>query len=105
MITLAIVFLVTGYRGLLALAIAFVVAGLIQYIAHMSFGGISGDVMGASNEIVRLFCPDFLVIYVRFCFSMIAVIMCGGKGSRFITQDNIEKPLARIRGKTLIETS
>ena len=35
---------------------------------------------------------------------MIAVVMCGGKGSRFITQDNIEKPLARIRGKTLIET-
>jgi GTP:adenosylcobinamide-phosphate guanylyltransferase len=35
---------------------------------------------------------------------MIAVIMCGGKGSRFITQDNIEKPLARIRGKTLIES-
>jgi GTP:adenosylcobinamide-phosphate guanylyltransferase len=35
---------------------------------------------------------------------MIALIMCGGKGSRFITKDNIEKPLARIRGKTLIET-
>jgi len=35
---------------------------------------------------------------------MMAVIMCGGKGSRFITQDNIEKPLASIRGKTLIET-
>jgi GTP:adenosylcobinamide-phosphate guanylyltransferase len=35
---------------------------------------------------------------------MMAVILCGGKGSRFITQDNIEKPLARIRGKTLIET-
>jgi GTP:adenosylcobinamide-phosphate guanylyltransferase len=35
---------------------------------------------------------------------MIAVIMCGGKGSRFITQENIEKPLACIRGKTLIET-
>lgn len=34
---------------------------------------------------------------------MIAVIMCGGKGSRFITQDNIEKPLARIRGQTLID--
>ena len=33
-----------------------------------------------------------------------AVIMCGGKGSRFITPDNIEKPLARIKGKTLIET-
>ncbi|MGI0043815.1 MAG: NTP transferase domain-containing protein [Nitrososphaeraceae archaeon] len=35
---------------------------------------------------------------------MIAVIVCGGKGSRFITQDNIEKPLARIRGQTLIDT-
>src|SRR5512145_303102 len=35
---------------------------------------------------------------------MIAVIMCGGMGSRFITQDNIEKPLACIRGQTLIET-
>ena len=56
LITLAIVFLVTGYDGLIALAVAFVVAGLIQYIAHLSFGGISGDVMGASNEIVRLAC-------------------------------------------------
>jgi adenosylcobinamide-GDP ribazoletransferase len=56
LITLAIVFLVTGYEGLITLAIAFVVAGLIQYTAHLSFGGISGDVMGASNEIVRLAC-------------------------------------------------
>jgi len=30
--------------------------------------------------------------------------MCGGKGSRFIAQDNIEKPLACIRGKSLIDT-
>jgi adenosylcobinamide-GDP ribazoletransferase len=56
LITLAIVFLVTGYEGLIALAVAYLVAGLIQYIAHLSFGGISGDVMGASNEIVRLSC-------------------------------------------------
>jgi len=56
LITLAIVFLVTGYEGLIALAVAYLVAGLIQYIAHLSFGGISGDVMGASNEIVRLAC-------------------------------------------------
>lgn len=34
---------------------------------------------------------------------MMAVIMCGGKGSRFITPDSTEKPLARVRGKTLIE--
>jgi adenosylcobinamide-GDP ribazoletransferase len=60
LITMAIVFLVTGYEGLITLAIAFLVAGLIQYIAHLSFGGISGDVMGASNEIVRLSCLIFL---------------------------------------------
>jgi GTP:adenosylcobinamide-phosphate guanylyltransferase len=35
---------------------------------------------------------------------MMAMIMCGGKGSRFITPDRIEKPLAKIKGKTLIET-
>jgi len=60
MITLTIVFLVTGYEGLLTLVIAFLIAGLIQCIAHLSFGGISGDVMGASNEIVRLSCLIFL---------------------------------------------
>jgi GTP:adenosylcobinamide-phosphate guanylyltransferase len=35
---------------------------------------------------------------------MIAVIMCGGKGSRFMTPGRTEKPLARIKGRTLIET-
>ena len=34
---------------------------------------------------------------------MMAVIMCGGRGSRFITPKSTEKPLARVRGKTLIE--
>jgi adenosylcobinamide-GDP ribazoletransferase len=60
LITLAIVLLVTGYEGLITLAVAFLVAGLIQYIAHLNFGGISGDVMGATNEIVRLSCLIFL---------------------------------------------
>jgi adenosylcobinamide-GDP ribazoletransferase len=60
MITLTIVFLVTGYEGLLTFVVAFLIAGLIQGIAHLSFGGISGDVMGASNEIVRLSCLIFI---------------------------------------------
>ena len=60
LITLAIVFLVTGYEGLITLVVALLVGGLIQYIAHLSFGGISGDVMGASNEIVRLTSLIFL---------------------------------------------
>lgn len=34
---------------------------------------------------------------------MIAVVMCGGKGSRMDDSTIIEKPLQMIRGKTLIE--
>jgi GTP:adenosylcobinamide-phosphate guanylyltransferase len=33
---------------------------------------------------------------------MIGLIMCGGEGSRFITHEKIEKPLACVRGQTLI---
>src|SRR6188472_1112508 len=40
-----------------------------------------------------------LVEYV----SMIAVVMCGGKGSRMADSTMIEKPLQMIREKTLIE--
>lgn len=56
MITLPLVFITTGYDGLLTLVIAFVVATVIQCVSQVSFGGISGDVLGASNEIVRLTC-------------------------------------------------
>ena len=44
----------TGYFGLMALTVSLAVAALIQYISNQAFGGISGDVMGASNEITRL---------------------------------------------------
>lgn len=44
----------TRYFGLLALSISLALAALIQYVSNQAFGGISGDVMGASNEITRL---------------------------------------------------
>jgi adenosylcobinamide-GDP ribazoletransferase len=47
-------FLGAGYFGLMALSVSLAVAALIQYLSNQSFGGISGDVMGASNEITRL---------------------------------------------------
>src|SRR6188472_3186994 len=34
---------------------------------------------------------------------MIAAIMCGGKGSRIRQSPNIEKPLLKIKDKTMIE--
>lgn len=44
----------TSYFGLVALTISLVAGAFIQYLSNRVFGGISGDVMGASNEITRL---------------------------------------------------
>jgi adenosylcobinamide-GDP ribazoletransferase len=44
----------TGYFGLMALTVSLALAAFIRYISNQAFGGISGDVMGASNEITRL---------------------------------------------------
>jgi adenosylcobinamide-GDP ribazoletransferase len=51
---LAILFFGSGYFGIIALIISLAVAAIIQFVSNESFGGISGDVMGASNEITRL---------------------------------------------------
>jgi adenosylcobinamide-GDP ribazoletransferase len=50
----AIWFSGSGYFGIMALSVSLAAATLIQYLSNQSFGGISGDVMGASNEITRL---------------------------------------------------
>lgn len=55
-VTLLLVYIASGYDGFLTLIIAFVVTTVILYISRVSFGGISGDVLGASNEVVRLTC-------------------------------------------------
>jgi adenosylcobinamide-GDP ribazoletransferase len=53
-IMLAIVWLASSYAGLIALGVSLAIAGLMKYVSGKSFGGISGDVLGASNEITRL---------------------------------------------------
>lgn len=52
--TLPLVCLATGLTGVVSLCISAMIAMAIHYSANKSFGGISGDVMGASNEISRL---------------------------------------------------
>ena len=44
----------SGYIGFAALVISLILAEIIKYISSRCFGGISGDVLGASNEITRL---------------------------------------------------
>jgi adenosylcobinamide-GDP ribazoletransferase len=53
-IMLAIVWFSSSYAGLAALTISLAIAGLLKYVSGKSFGGISGDVLGASNEMTRL---------------------------------------------------
>jgi adenosylcobinamide-GDP ribazoletransferase len=52
--TLPLVCLATGLIGVVSLCVSAMIAMAIHYSANKSFGGISGDVMGASNEISRL---------------------------------------------------
>lgn len=53
-IMLAIVWFAASYAGLFALAVSLALAGLMKHVSGKSFGGISGDVLGASNEVTRL---------------------------------------------------
>jgi adenosylcobinamide-GDP ribazoletransferase len=53
-IMLAIVWLASSYAGFAALGVSLAIAGLMKYVSGKSFGGISGDVLGASNEMTRL---------------------------------------------------
>jgi adenosylcobinamide-GDP ribazoletransferase len=53
-IMLVIVWIASSYAGLVALAVSVAIAGVMYYASRKSFGGISGDVLGASNEVTRL---------------------------------------------------
>jgi adenosylcobinamide-GDP ribazoletransferase len=53
-ITIPIVYFVGGLVGLYAVGAAVVIAFVLLKIANRSFGGVSGDVFGASNELTRL---------------------------------------------------
>jgi adenosylcobinamide-GDP ribazoletransferase len=53
-IMLPIVWFVSGYAGMAALAVSVALGALLRHVSKRSFGGISGDVLGASNEVSRL---------------------------------------------------
>jgi adenosylcobinamide-GDP ribazoletransferase len=43
-----------GYVGIVSLGGSVLIGMILHYISKRSFGGISGDVIGASNELTRL---------------------------------------------------
>jgi adenosylcobinamide-GDP ribazoletransferase len=53
-ITLILVVTGSGYVGFMSLGASTLIGIIMHYISKRSFGGISGDVFGASNELTRL---------------------------------------------------
>jgi len=53
-ITVVLIFVIEGIMGLLTLGIVIIIGLIILLISYKNFGGVSGDVFGASNEISRL---------------------------------------------------
>lgn len=47
-------YLFFGVKGLLVFLLAYFVCVLILLVSHKEFGGLTGDVFGATNELVRL---------------------------------------------------
>jgi adenosylcobinamide-GDP ribazoletransferase len=60
-IALPLIFFATGLIGMVSLCASVIIAMVIHYSANKSFDGISGDVLGASNEISRL--SSLIVIF------------------------------------------
>ena len=52
--TVASIIILTGFLGLIAIAVALMLALIIRNVSYRSFGGITGDAFGSSNEIARL---------------------------------------------------
>ena len=52
--TVAIVVILTGYFGLITLGLCVIIGLTICRLSNKNFGGLTGDVLGASNEICRL---------------------------------------------------
>jgi adenosylcobinamide-GDP ribazoletransferase len=46
--------ILSGFLGLIALGVGLIIAAIINIVSFRTFGGITGDAFGASNEITRL---------------------------------------------------
>ena len=54
-----------GLAGFVTVLTAFVAGLLMVSIAHRHFGGVTGDVLGATNELVRMVCIVVLLAMLR----------------------------------------
>ncbi|HKX21352.1 MAG TPA: adenosylcobinamide-GDP ribazoletransferase [Nitrososphaeraceae archaeon] len=54
LITISIIYFIEGILGLLTLGIVIIIGLIILFVSYKKFGGVTGDVFGATNEISRL---------------------------------------------------
>jgi adenosylcobinamide-GDP ribazoletransferase len=52
--TVATIVILSGFLGLIALGVGLLIAAIVNIVSSRTFGGITGDAFGASNEITRL---------------------------------------------------
>ncbi len=63
-ISLALAFVLFQFDGLLVVLVAVVTSLVMVEVAHRKFGGVTGDVFGATNEITRMICAVTLVAVI-----------------------------------------
>lgn len=55
-VALLIIFPLFGFSSVMFLLVSFLASFLLEKVSNKVFGGVSGDVIGATNEIVRAIC-------------------------------------------------
>lgn len=65
-ISLAVSFALLGFGGVLAVASGMLVGGVMIFLGKQVFGGVNGDVFGATNEIARMVAL-FVILGVSVC--------------------------------------
>jgi adenosylcobinamide-GDP ribazoletransferase len=60
-ISFAIGFVLLRWAGIFIVLAAVIAALVMVAVAHKNFGGVTGDVFGATNEIVRMVCAVVLL--------------------------------------------
>ena len=53
-ITIVVAFLISGLLGLLMMGIGVLTSLVIAWVSRRHFGGVTGDVFGASNDLARM---------------------------------------------------